>query len=79
MITTKTVMLAALAALSLGVGTAKADGPDGSSQDYQSRTTLKAAMNASAHVDHGSSQAKSGSSHVNPTAAGNYFQYGAQQ
>jgi len=79
MTTTKTLMLAALTALSLGVGTAKADNPDQSTSDYQSRTTLKAPMNASANINHGVGRAVSGSSNVKPTASRNYFQYGAQQ
>ena len=50
MTTTKTLMLAAVAALALGVGTANADGPDGTSPDYQSQRALAAAMNAPRHA-----------------------------
>lgn len=79
MTTTKTLMLAALAALSLGVGTAMADGPDGTSPDYQSARTLAEAMYASRTINHAPGQIGSGSSDVNAKRPGIFFQYGAQQ
>jgi hypothetical protein len=53
MTTMKILLLAGFAALSLGVGTAMADGPDGTSPDYQSEHTLASATNMSRAMDHG--------------------------
>ena len=53
MTTTKTVMLSALTALTVSVGTAMAVGPDGSMPAYQSSRTLAAAMNASKTIHRG--------------------------
>jgi len=62
MTTTKTLMLAAVAALSLAVGTAMADGPDGASPDYQSQRALATAMHASSHTGGDAGQLASRSS-----------------
>ena len=64
--TTKTLMLAALAALSLGVGTAMADG-DGGLPDYQAQHQ-RAIAAAQAPVAH--SAVQSGASDVEPVDSG---------
>jgi hypothetical protein len=79
MTTTKTLMLAALAALSLGVGPAMAGGADGSSQNYQSKRILNAAMGTSGNANGGAGPIKSGSSDAKANGSGIYFEYGAQQ
>jgi len=67
--TTKTLALAALAALSLGVGTALAqDGGGGFFPDYQSQQILKAAP--APVVNSGVSLIPSGSSDVETTGHG---------
>jgi uncharacterized low-complexity protein len=79
MMITKSLMLAAVAALSLGVGTAMADGPDGSSPDYQSKRSVNAAMGASANANGSAGPIGAGSSDAKANGSGIYFQYGAQQ
>ena len=78
MTTTKILMLVAVAALSLGVGTAMADGPDGPSPDYQSARALASAMNASRSINHSPGQIGSGSSDAITRRPGISFDYGAQ-
>jgi hypothetical protein len=83
MSTTKTLMLAAVAALSLGVGTVMADGPDGTSPDYQSARALASAMNSSRTINHDAGQIGSGSSDTDTDTdtkrPGIFFDYGSQQ
>jgi hypothetical protein len=78
MTTAKILMLAAVAALSLGAGTAMADGPDGTSPDYQSARALASAMNPSRTITHGAGQIGSDSSDANMKRPGIFFGYGAQ-
>jgi hypothetical protein len=78
MTTTKILMFVAVAALSLGVGTAMADGPDGPSPDYQSARALASAMNASRSINHSPGQIGSGSSDAITKRPGIFFDYGAQ-
>jgi len=61
--TTKTLMLAAIAALTLGAGSAMADGSGGSFPDYQSSLVQRAAQKAA--VQGANSQVQSGSSDIN--------------
>ena len=64
--TTKTLMLAALAALSLGVGTAMADG-DGGVPDYQAQHQRAAAADQAPAVR---SPVQAGASDVDPMDSG---------
>jgi hypothetical protein len=56
-----------------------ADGPDGTSSDYQSARALASAMNASRTINHDAGQIGSGSSDANTKRPGIFFDFGAQQ
>ena len=66
--TTKTLMLALIAALTLGAGSAMADGSGGSFPDYQSSLMLKAAQSAA--TQRANDQVQAGSSDINMNQPG---------
>jgi hypothetical protein len=78
MTTTKILTLVAVAALSLGVGTAMADGPDGTSPDYQSARAFASSMNASRAINHSAGPIVSGSSDTITSRPGIFFDFGAR-
>jgi hypothetical protein len=79
MTTTKILTLVAVAALSLGGGTAMADGPDGTSPDYQSARALASAMNASRAISQSAGQIGAGPSDAITRRPGIFFDFGARQ
>jgi hypothetical protein len=70
MATTKTVMLSVIATLNVGVGTAMANGPDGSMSAHQLSRTPAAAMNASRSIHRDAGQLQSNSPEVNSRLPG---------
>jgi hypothetical protein len=66
---TRILMLAALATLPLGIGTAMADGESGG-PDYWSRPTIDAAIKAASNYNPARAQVQFGSSDVGATEKG---------
>jgi hypothetical protein len=74
MTTTKAAMLAALAALTVGVVAATAGGPDGLMPDHQSPRVSATAMNGSKNIHRGGGQLESSSPEVNSKQLGIFAQ-----